>query len=101
MKATGKSGFAPSDQQGAPYSPTHLNPETREKLSFLQIYNRLMRLRANRRRIGPFDWSPLSWDSDTTRRRAVRIHLRLHGVREPLYSVHRDDRAVPWNAYHG
>lgn len=29
MKATGKSGFAPSDQQGAPYSPTHLNPETR------------------------------------------------------------------------
>jgi hypothetical protein len=72
-----------------------------EKLSFLQIYNRLMRLRANRRRIGPFDWSPLSWDSDTTRRRAVRIHLRLHGVREPLYSVHRDDRAVPWNAYHG
>lgn len=71
-----------------------------EKLSYLQIFNRLMRLRAKRRRLGFFDYSPLSWDHDTTGRRAVRIHLRLHGVREPLYSVH-SDRPVPWNTYHG
>lgn len=63
------------------------------------LCGRLAVLRASRRRIGWFDFSPSSWDMLTTQARAGRIQLRLAGRREPLRSVH-DGRAIPWNAYH-
>lgn len=67
-------------------------------LGLAQIQTRLARLRAGRRRIGWFDFCSDSWDMRTTAQRALRIYLRLQGIRSPLES--ETGRPVPWNTFH-
>lgn len=62
------------------------------------IHLRLAELRARRRRMGWFDFSPDSYDMRTTQCRAFRIFLRLRGERQPLESDM--GRPLAWNAYH-
>lgn len=69
------------------------------KLTLDAVTQRLAALRARRRRIGWFDFSPWSWDICTTVARASRIVRRLAGTRRPLECVH-SGKPLPWNAYH-
>ncbi len=50
-------------------------------MSFQEIKARVMRKMADRRRIGPFDWSGGSWDDREAGARAYRIACRLRGER--------------------
>ena len=69
-------------------------------MTLYNVCNRLAHLRAQRRRLGWFDFSSDSWDMQTTMARALRIYRRVQGHRQPLTNVH-NDRPIPWNAYHG
>lgn len=71
---------------------------THAELDLFRICDRLARLRAGRRRIGWFDFCSDSWDMRTTAQRALRIYLRLQGIRSPLES--EMGRPVPWNTFH-
>jgi hypothetical protein len=63
------------------------------------VTRRLSVLRARRRRVGWFDYSPWSWDMRTTVARALRIVDRLAGICRPLECVH-SGKPLRWNAYH-
>lgn len=68
-------------------------------LSFTVIFERLVRLRATRRRLGWFDHCSDSFDMRSTSARAWRLYQRVAGVREPL--LHPENgRPIPGRSYH-
>lgn len=67
-------------------------------LTFTQVFERLVRLRATRRRLGWFDHCSDSFDMRSTSARAWRIYQRIGGVREPL--LHPENgRPIPGGAF--
>jgi len=68
--------------------------------TFSEVQMKVTMKRANRRRLGPFDWMSDSFDMKSSEARAWRIWQRINGVREPLIHPCSMTQAIPWNSYH-
>lgn len=71
----------------------------KSNLTFTDVFERLVRLRSSRRKLGWFDHCSDSFDMRSTSARVWRIYQRLGGVREPLRHPN-NDRPVPGRSYH-